>query len=1115
MTAEPTWRLKRRVGAVRVVASSVAVVLCAFSMSSCSSPRVDEQPRRDSTPSLSANPETNLGSETRASHASQRLPTNHTAAASRVLMLGTFPHTQLVHPAAEIEGVARSERGETAKLSDLRGQLPAPRVRSPLGAEAERLLSEAASALAASEHARALAFAGDAAKLAPSRTEPLELALLCHLAQGSPDAVRSTIAAIGAIEPSSPIWLVFTGLEAARREDHAEVLRSFGWLVGEGAVPRRGAAIPVPTRAGELEELCAISALRLRHPGAALEALDALGTDVTGDAQLMERAVVLRADALVALGRKDDAIETLGTFLARSTEGVEGAEPSRSPSKPPSQSIFAGAQTFDANEREAIRALAALRLDWLLEVNDVRGSTTREARATVSQSLHGIRSQGKERTITTLAAAAERDVRHDADQLEFVTRRLLASGLETLAVFEVIDRIADASISDAVRSRVLSHFGFFEEAFALADRARSRDRASSPALAAAALAAAELEDEVLFAEVADDARALTRGIPRTLATSARMLGDLRRARFYDVRAVGDATAAADLDAPAMRRLIMFRNETDTPDLALSLVQAARRLDESRHPLALEALALAEEIEPGLGVDELLTGRVRAPDVLDWAVELVRDAPAVPERRRLVIMLTSSEQGGRGDVVAGDASRDVLRDARPSELAQRFDALARAENLTRARDEVARTALRPKTPAAVLARGNAALRAGDVQLALASIEALASSTGGTMSPRIFRGALALAESLADAHAFTTTALRAALPNLLVRVSRCDLEEMEAALRLSILLEIPPLEGEQLASLLARVVRVPEEPTDEIGVDGGDPPFDRDIRAMYARLVARNDDPILVAQLADALARESRLSPAQRALHGAAAVALYAVSGGGVEKSIAVVDRLRGDGIALFARADEAVPSAAESIFRASSAYAMAGDEIGSEQLLREVIRRDPSIAGALNNLAYVRLSAGTFDAEVVALAERAATISPANPAVLDTLGWVRYHSGRIRDDGRGPGAITLFRQALRIDPDDPSLATLDQLGDALWRDGDQAGAVKCWQQVSQVAVLRYPPEQIARRVREFQRREFGVEVVDPLEYVRRQYLRVVERAEAKLVDVARGRPPALPECLGVR
>lgn len=1088
-------------------------------MSSCSSPRVDEQPRGDSTASLSANPETNLGSETRASHASQRLSPNHTAAASRVLMLGTFPHTQLVHPAAEIEGVAKSERGETAKLSDLRGQLPAPRVRAPLGAEAERLLSEAASALAASEHGRALAFAGDAAKLAPSRTEPLELALLCHLAQGSPDAVRSTIAAIGAIEPSSPIWLVFMGLEAARREDHAEVLRSFGWLVGEGAVPRRGAAIPVPTRAGELEELCAISALRLRHPGAALEALDALGTDVTGDAQLMERAVVLRADALVALGRKDDAIETLATFLARSTEVGERAEPSRSPSRspsePPSQSIFTGAETFAAHEREAIRALAALRLDWLLEVNDVRGSTTREARATVSQSLHGIRSQGKERTVTSLAAAAERDVRHDADQLEFVTRRLLASGLETSSVFEVIDRITDASISDSVRSRVLSRFGFFEEAFALADRARSRDRASSPALAAAALAAAELEDEVLFAEVADDARALTRGIPRTLATSARMLGDLRRARFYDVRAVGDATAAADLDAPAMRRLIMFRNETDTPDLAFSLVQAARRLGESRHPLALEALALAEEIEPGLGVDELLAGRVRAPNVLDWAVELVRDAPAVPERRRLVIMLTSSEQGGRDDVVAGDTSRDVLRDARPSELAQRFDALARAENLTRARDEVARTALRPKTPAAVLARGNAALRAGDVQLALASIEALASSTGGTMSPRIFRGALALAESLADADAFTTTALRAALPNLLVRVSRCDLEEMEAAIRLAILLEIQPLEGEQLATLLARVVRVPIDPPSENSVDGGDPPFDRDIRAMYARLVARNDDPIHVAQLADALARESRLSPAQRALHGAAAVALYAVSGGGVEKSIAVVDRLRGDGIALFARADEAVPSAAESIFRASSAYAMAGDEIGSEQLLREVIRRDPSIAGALNNLAYVRLSAGTFDAEVVALAEGAATISPANPAVLDTLGWVRYHAGRIRDDARGPGAITLFRQALRIDPDDPSLATLDQLGDALWRDGDQAGAVKCWQQVSQVAVLRYPPEQIARRVREFQRREFGVEVVDPLEYVRRQYLSVVERAEAKLVDVARGRPPALPECLGVR
>ena len=105
---------------------------------------------------------------------------------------------------------------------------------------------------------------------------------------------------------------------------------------------------------------------------------------------------------------------------------------------------------------------------------------------------------------------------------------------------------------------------------------------------------------------------------------------------------------------------MFPNGADTLDLAFSLVRAARSLNESRHPLALEALALAEELEPGLGVDELLAGRVRAPNVRDWAVELVRDAPAIPERRRLLILLTSSKPGGRDDLVAVNSRSDSTR-----------------------------------------------------------------------------------------------------------------------------------------------------------------------------------------------------------------------------------------------------------------------------------------------------------------------------------------------------------------------------------------------------------------------------------------------------------------------
>jgi Flp pilus assembly protein TadD len=169
---------------------------------------------------------------------------------------------------------------------------------------------------------------------------------------------------------------------------------------------------------------------------------------------------------------------------------------------------------------------------------------------------------------------------------------------------------------------------------------------------------------------------------------------------------------------------------------------------------------------------------------------------------------------------------------------------------------------------------------------------------------------------------------------------------------------------------------------------------------------------------------------------------------------------------------------------------------------------------LNNLAFSMIESGKVDAEAMSLAERAARLTPDDPSVLDTLGVVRYHQGRFRDDAAGPGAITLFRQALRVDPDDPSLATLDHLGDTLWRDGDQAGAIRCWQQVSQVAKLRYPPDAIARGLIDFQRREFGFQLVAPTEFVQKEYGRIVDRAERKLQEVARGVPPSVAECRAV-
>jgi tetratricopeptide (TPR) repeat protein len=1072
-------------------------------------------------------------------------------------------------------------------LAALRGARPEAPARSPLGSQVERLLSQAAAALAAGDSARGLDLAAEAAQLAPNRTEPLEVILLCHLATGSPDEVRATIRAIGAIDPTSAVWSVFEGLEAARRGDDEQVCASLAWLVGRGAIERRGAAIPVPTRIGELEEQFALSALSLGYPGAALEALDTLLLAPRLDERVVLRASMLRADALAALSRDEEARRALSEIIARADGGGMSVD----------QAV--------GDVRAAIRALARLRLDRLaandgafprelaveiaalapgadaglvylrlasldattrgavlaaLDVVEagagrdsaspgeiVRRTSLRDADpadvavlasspcATFADILEIVRSIARARGADSVIAVARDAVARDPDRLESVVTALLASGLDLGAIMDAIDRAEAGAPRDAIRSRIVAKFASPEEAFLVADAARSRDRASGPALAACVLAAAELGDSVLVLEIDDEASSLKPSIAGSLAAAALRIDDTRRALARAAQVDDGARAARDLagalaavdarpagaasDPMLWRSLVRPRTRCGVQsDLVASLLRAAREPGGNSEPLAAEMIALAEELEPGAGVLEIMAGRTRPPqgrrgvDVDAWALAIVRDAPASPLRRQHAVMRFATSDSP----AAVRALRSIDGPgARTPELLARCDAEVLADPTSRAREDARRAAIRPRTPDALVAQADAALRSGEFERAIGSIEALAVKSSGVIPERTVRTALRLCSALAQEDSASEVRLRTVLPQLLARTARCGLPEIEAAVSLAATLGVSAQEATLVATMIGRTARF-----DVTADDGAIDPAKlerhrRECSALFTRLVERDGDPFLLSQVAKALAYEPRLASELRAFHGGAAIALGAASGDGAEQTISLVDALAADGVALFAREGEPAPSAAESLFRASSAFSMVGDESGSQELLREVIRRDPTLAVAFNNLTFTRISAGEFDAEVVAFAERAASLAPSDPSVLDTLGWARYHAGRFRDDAKGPGAITLLRQALRISPDDPSLETLDHLGDALWRAGDQEGALKCWQQVAQVASLRYPPEQMARNVIEFQRREFGVRLVDPVEYVKRQYLRVVARAEAKLEEVAKGNPPSVAECLGLR
>ncbi|MBX9914648.1 MAG: tetratricopeptide repeat protein [Pseudomonadaceae bacterium] len=105
-------------------------------------------------------------------------------------------------------------------------------------------------------------------------------------------------------------------------------------------------------------------------------------------------------------------------------------------------------------------------------------------------------------------------------------------------------------------------------------------------------------------------------------------------------------------------------------------------------------------------------------------------------------------------------------------------------------------------------------------------------------------------------------------------------------------------------------------------------------------------------------------------------------------------------------------------------------------LRFILAREPNNAMALNALGYTLADRTTRFSEARQLIEQAHQLSPDDPAVLDSLGWVNYRQGQLDE------AEALLRQALERFPDAEVAA---HLGEVLWVNGKQREARQVWAQ----------------------------------------------------------------------
>ncbi|HMH18978.1 MAG TPA: tetratricopeptide repeat protein [Burkholderiales bacterium] len=120
------------------------------------------------------------------------------------------------------------------------------------------------------------------------------------------------------------------------------------------------------------------------------------------------------------------------------------------------------------------------------------------------------------------------------------------------------------------------------------------------------------------------------------------------------------------------------------------------------------------------------------------------------------------------------------------------------------------------------------------------------------------------------------------------------------------------------------------------------------------------------------------------------------------------------------------------------YAMLAEKIERvdilESSLRKLIEIRPEHAHAYNALGYSLADRNQRLPEARELIEKALTLAPDDSFIIDSMGWVLYRMGKLKD------SIGYLKRAFAGRPD-PEIAA--HLGEVLWANGDRAEAERVW------------------------------------------------------------------------
>jgi tetratricopeptide (TPR) repeat protein len=143
---------------------------------------------------------------------------------------------------------------------------------------------------------------------------------------------------------------------------------------------------------------------------------------------------------------------------------------------------------------------------------------------------------------------------------------------------------------------------------------------------------------------------------------------------------------------------------------------------------------------------------------------------------------------------------------------------------------------------------------------------------------------------------------------------------------------------------------------------------------------------------------------------------------------------GESLRAYDRGLIAFPQSFSLLYGRAMVHESEGQLGAMENDLRSILAQDPDHAATLNALGYTLTNHTQRYEEAANLIERALALSPGDPAILDSLGWVYYKLGQYSE------SEALLREAHKAFPD-PEVAA--HLGEVLWIQGRQFEARDVW------------------------------------------------------------------------